>query len=147
MFVSEISLATAVVTVLALLFYFWAGFSVARMRGKHNIHAPVMTGHPEFECAVRVHMNTLEWLVIFLPFLWMATFYFSPSMTMAWLSWLPPVFGLIWIVGRILYMTGYMAAPEKRSMGFSISALAVIGLLIMTLVGIVMQWNALQATV
>jgi glutathione S-transferase len=146
MFVSEISLVTAVVTVLALLFFFWTGFNVGRMRGKHNIKAPAMTGDPEFERSVRVQMNTLEYLVIFLPFLWMATMYFSPSMTMAWLSWLPPIFGLIWIVGRILYMTGYMAAPEKRSTGFLISALAVVGLLIMTIIGIVMQWNAVMAT-
>jgi glutathione S-transferase len=145
MFVSEISLVTAMVTVLALLFYFWAGFNVGRLRGKHGISAPAMTGQPEFERAVRVHMNTLEWLVILLPLLWMATIYFSPSMTMAWLSWLPPVFGLIWILGRILYMTGYMAAAEKRSLGFSISGLAVVGLLIMTIAGIVMQWNAVTA--
>lgn len=147
MFVSEISLTTAAVTVLALLFYFWTGFNVGRMRGKHDIHAPAMTGHPEFEAAVRVQMNTLEWLVIFLPFLWMATTYFSPSMTMAWLSWLPPIFGLIWIVGRILYMTGYMAAPEKRELGFGIAAFAMLGLLIMTIVGIAMQWHAVTASV
>ena len=147
MFVSEISLATAVVTVLALLFYFWAGFSVGRMRGKHKIDAPAMTGHPEFECAVRVHMNTLEWMVVFLPLLWMATLYFSPSMSMVWLVWLPPVFGIIWILGRFLYMTGYMAAPEKRSLGFSIAGIAVLGLLIMTLIGIVMQWQVVATSV
>lgn len=146
MFVSEISLVTAMVTVLALLFYFWTGLNVGRMRGKHNIHAPAMTGNPEFERAVRVQMNTLEWLVIFLPFLWLATSYFSPVMSMAWLAWLPPIFGLVWIVGRFLYMTGYMAAPDKRSMGFGIAGFAVIGLLIMTIVGIVMQWSALNAT-
>jgi glutathione S-transferase len=145
MFVSEISLVTAIVTVLAILFYFYTGFGVARMRGKHNVKAPAMTGPPEFECAVRVQMNTLEWMVIFLPLLWMATFYFSPAMTMAWLSWLPPIFGLIWIAGRILYMAGYMQAPEKRSNGFLIAAIAVIGLLIMTIVGIVMQWMVVTA--
>ncbi|MGA9794165.1 MAG: MAPEG family protein [Rhizomicrobium sp.] len=147
MAVSEISLTTALVTILALLFYFWAGMSVGRMRGKHGIKAPAMTGHPQFECAVRVHMNTLEWIVIFLPLLWMATMYFSPAMTMAWLAWLPPVFGLIWIVGRILYMNGYMAAPEKRELGFGIAIFAVLGLLIMTVVGLVMQWHAVTTSV
>jgi glutathione S-transferase len=142
---SEITLATAIVTILAILFYFWAGFNVGRMRGKHNIHAPAMTGNAEFECAVRVHMNTLEWMVIFLPLLWLATIYFAPAMTMVWLAWLPPVLGLIWIIGRILYMNGYMTAPEKRSLGFSIAAIAVLGLLIMSIIGIVMAWNALSA--
>ncbi len=147
MFVSEISLATAVVTVLAILFYFWTGLNVGRMRGKHKNDAPAMTGDPEFERAVRVQMNTLEWMVIFLPLLWMATLYFSPPMSMIWLVWLPPVFGVIWILGRILYMTGYMAAAAKRSMGFLIAGLAVVGLLIMTLIGIVMQWNVVAASV
>jgi glutathione S-transferase len=147
MSVSEITLATAVVTILATLFFFWTGFNVGRMRGKHGIKAPAMTGDPEFERAVRVQMNTLEWSVVFLPLLWLATIYFAPAMTMVWLAWLPPVFGLIWIVGRVLYMNGYMAAPENRSTGFLISALAVVGLLIMSIVGVVMAWIAVTATV
>ena len=56
--------------------------------------------------------------------------------------WLPPVLGLVWIIGRILYKTGYMAAPEKRSTGFLIGGLAVVGLLICALIGIVMQLSA-----
>ncbi len=142
---SEITLATAVVTILATFFFFWTGYNVGRMRGKYGIKAPVMTGDPEFERSVRVQMNTLEWSVVFLPLLWLATIYFAPAMTMLWLAWLPPVFGLIWIAGRILYMNGYMTAPENRSTGFLISAIAVVGLLIMSLVGIVMRWIALSA--
>ena len=34
------------------------------------------------------------------------------------------VFGMIWILGRILYTTGYSQAAEKRSMGFGIQAMA-----------------------
>jgi glutathione S-transferase len=60
---------------------------------------------------------------------------------------LPPVFGLIWIVGRIIYMNGYMAAPEKRSNGFLIAGIGVVGLLIMSIVGIVMAWSAITAAV
>src|SRR5436189_5584279 len=33
------------------------------------------------------------------------------------------MFGLVWIVGRIVYMQAYMADPSKRSLGFAISAL------------------------
>jgi glutathione S-transferase len=104
-----------------------------------------MTGPLPFECAVRVQMNTLEWIVIFLPLLWLATIYFSPAMTILYLSWLPPVLGIIWIVGRWLYMTGYLAAPEKRETGFLIAALSVIALLICAIVGIVMTWSAASA--
>lgn len=140
-----VTLATAIVTILALLFYFWTGINVARMRGKHGIHAPAMTGNPEFECAVRVQMNTLEWLVIFLPLLWLATMYFSPAMSILWLSWLPPIFGIIWIIGRFMYMQGYMQAPSKRSVGFGVAGVAAIGLLIMSIIGIVMAWMAATA--
>jgi len=55
-----VTLATAVITVLALLFYVWTGISVARARGKHGVKAPTMTGPAEFECAVRVQANTLN---------------------------------------------------------------------------------------
>lgn len=141
-----VTLATAAVTILTLIFYFSTGFNVGRMRGKHNVKAPAMTGHLEFESAVRVQMNTLEWIVVFLPLLWLATIYFSPSMTMVYLSWLPPVLGIIWIIGRWLYMSGYMQAPEKRETGFMIAGIAILGLLICAIVGLVMTWSAVSAT-
>ena len=140
-----VTLATAVVTILTLIFYFTTGLNVGRMRGKHNVKAPAMTGHLEFESAVRVQMNTLEWIVVFLPLLWLATIYFSPSMTILYLAWLPPVLGIIWIIGRWLYMSGYMQAPEKRETGFMIAGIAILGLLICAIVGIVMTWNAVCA--
>jgi glutathione S-transferase len=139
---TPIAAATAIVTILAILVYFWTFMAVGSMRGKHNVKAPTMTGPLEFECAVRVQMNTLEQMAIFLPLLWLATLYFSPAVSMAYLSWLPPVLGLIWVVGRILYKTGYMTAPEKRSNGFLISGVAVLGLLICAVIGIILQLSA-----
>jgi glutathione S-transferase len=139
---TPIGAATAIVTILAILVYFWTLMAVGGMRGKHKVNAPTMTGPLEFECAVRVQMNTLEQLPVFLPLLWLATIYFSPAFSMAYLPWLPPVLGVVWIIGRILYKTGYMAAPEKRSNGFLIAGLALVGLLICALVGIVMQLSA-----
>jgi glutathione S-transferase len=133
------TILSAIVTILAVLMYFYMGLRVGQMRGKHKIEAPAMTGNPEFERAVRVHMNTLEHLVIFLPLLWIATVYFRT------LAWLPAVLGVLWIVGRIMYMQGYMAAPEKRGTGFGIAALANLGLLILAIVGIAMSWSAATA--
>jgi glutathione S-transferase len=134
------TLYTAIVTILAVLFYFYTGFRVGQMRGKHNVKAPAVTGPMEFECAYRVQMNTLEHLVIFLPLLWLAAMYFR-----TW-AWLPPLLGLVWVVGRALYMTGYMAAPEKRETGFMIAAIALLALLILSIVGIVQSWIALSGT-
>jgi glutathione S-transferase len=139
MLVMPAALLSAIVTILAVLFYFWTGWQVGVMRGKHNINAPATTGHPEFECAYRVQMNTLEHFVIFLPLLWLATTYFR-----TW-GWLPALLGLVWIIGRVLYMTGYMAAPDKRSTGFLIAVIALLGLLILSIVGIVQTWMAVSA--
>jgi glutathione S-transferase len=140
-----VTLVTGFITVIALVFYFWTGMGVATMRGKHKVDAPTMTGPLEFESAVRVQMNTLEWLVVYLPLLWLATIYFSPAMTVVYLSWLPAVLGIVWILGRWMYMSGYMAAPNKRSNGFLISGIAIIGLLICAVVGLVMTWTAVSA--
>ena len=134
------TLFSAAVTVLALIFVFYTGFNVGSMRSKHKISAPAVVGHPEFECAYRVQVNTLEQFVIFLPLLWLATLYFHM------LPWLPAVFGLVWIIGRIIYMRGYMVAPEKRGRGFGVTILATLGLLILSLIGIVQAWIAVNAS-
>jgi glutathione S-transferase len=104
------------------------------MRSKHAVHAPAVTGAPEFERAFRVQMNTLEQFVLFLPLLWLATVYPVVS------GYLAPGFGLIWLVGRILYASGYMADPAKRSLGFNIGAAAVLGLLVLSIIGIMHTW-------
>jgi glutathione S-transferase len=133
------AILSAVVTILAVLFYFYTGLAVGQMRTKHKISAPAVTGNTEFECAYRVQMNTLEQLVIFLPLLWLATSYFTT------LGWLAPLLGIVWIIGRYLYMSGYMAAPDKRGTGFLIALVANLGLLILSLVGIVQAWIAVHA--
>jgi glutathione S-transferase len=132
-------LLSAVVTILALLVYFYMSTRVGAMRGKHGIKAPATTGHPEMERAVRVHMNTLEQLIVFLPLLWLATVYFH------WVGWLPAVIGVVWIIGRIMYMQAYMADPDKRGTGFGITALSQVVLLIMAIAGIVADWSAMSA--
>jgi uncharacterized MAPEG superfamily protein len=133
------TLFTAVVTILAILVVFWTGLTVGGMRGKHNIQAPATTGHPEFDRAYRVQMNTMEQFVLFLPLLWLANAFFHM------LPLLTGAIGLVWIVGRIIYALAYMADPAKRSLGFTISILATAGLLILAVVGIVQTWMALNA--
>jgi glutathione S-transferase len=133
------ALFSAVVTILTLILYTVIFMRAGHMRGRHNIVAPAVTGHPEFDRAYRVQMNTIEQLILFLPLLWLATTYFHM------VPLLPGAFGLIWIVGRIVYMQAYMANPSSRSLGFMIGALATIGLLILSLIGIVQTWIALSA--
>ena len=129
-------LLSALVTLLAIALYFYMGANVGQMRIKHHVKAPATTGAPEFERAFRVQMNTLEHLPAFLPLLWLATFYFHTA------PWAPAAAGLVWIIGRVLYMTGYMAAPEKREVGFITAAVAEVGLFLLAIAGIVENWPA-----
>ena len=111
----------AIVTLLALLVYFWMSLQVGRARAKCGIAAPAMTGDPVLERTIRAHYNTLEWLPLFLVPLWLFAIYWSDL----WAA----IFGLVWIVGRVIYQLGYVADPKKREAGFLIQALAVAVLL------------------
>lgn len=133
------TLLSATVTVLVAILYLIMSFRVGRMRGKHNVNAPAVSGAPEFERAYRVQMNTLEQMPVFLPALWLATIYFKP------VGYVPALLGLIWIVGRVLYMEGYMADPAKRGFGFLISAVCQLLLLILAAIGIVTAGMAITA--
>jgi glutathione S-transferase len=107
---------TALITLAAVLFYFFTSTRVARARAAYGVKLPAISGHPDFERVFRVQMNTLEWLPIFLPSLWLFAIYISDQ--------LAAVLGLVWIAGRIVYMIGYMQATERRSPGFFIQSLA-----------------------
>jgi glutathione S-transferase len=107
---------TALVTCAAIAFYFFASFKVGKARAAFGIKAPATAGNPDFERVFRVHMNMLEWMPIFLPSLWLFAVYVSDPIAAA--------LGAVWIAGRILYMTGYSQAAEKRSAGFGIQFLA-----------------------
>ena len=107
---------TALVTCLAIALYFFTSIRVAKARAKFGIKAPAITGNDDFERVFRVQMNTLEWLPIFLPSLWLFAIYISDPVA--------AVIGLAWIAGRALYMTGYSQAANKRGRGFGIQALA-----------------------
>src|ERR1700720_21850 len=107
---------TALVTCLAILFYFFATIQVSKARVRFGIKSPAIIGNPDFERVFRVQMNTLEWMPIFLPSLWLFAIYISDSIA--------AVLGLIWIAGRFLYMLGYSKAAEKRGPGFACRATA-----------------------
>ena len=92
------------------------GLATAGARRKSGIAAPAMTGDPLLERTIRAHYNTLEWLPIFLPSLWLFAIYWSELAAAA--------LGLVWIAGRIMYQTGYVRAAEKREIGFMVQALA-----------------------
>jgi len=103
---------TALVTCLAILVYFFTSIQVSKARAAFGIKAPAISGNPDFERVFRVQMNTLEWMPIFLPSLWLFAIYISDAIAAA--------LGVVWIIGRILYMIGYSEAAAKRGRGFAI---------------------------
>lgn len=111
----------SIVTLLALLVYVWMGLRVAGARRTSGVAAPAMTGDPVLERHLRVQGNTLEWLPIFLPSLWLFALYWDQRIAAG--------MGLVWIVGRIVYALGYVADPQKREAGFLIQSLAAAALL------------------
>ncbi len=111
---------TALVTLLAIAAYFYSGILVGRARGTYGIKAPAVTGNPNFERLFRAQMNTLEWLPMFLPALWL--------FALSWGDALAGVLGMIWIVGRLLYIQTYATAAEKRGPGFGVQAIATLAL-------------------
>jgi len=120
----------AIVVLLALIEYVVLGMLVGRARGKYGVKAPAVTGHEMFERYFRVHQNTLELLVVFVPAMWLFGSYVSPG----WAATL----GLVYVVGRIAYVVGYVADPAKREIGFGLSVFPVIVLLLGAL------WGAAQ---
>lgn len=118
----------AIVTVLALLLYQLTTMNAGRMRGRHSIKAPAISGHPEYECAYRVQMNTLEHMVLFLPAMWL----FAWTISELWASAL----GGCWILGRIIYAILYMKSPEKRYPGLMIAFISQTILFLGALIGV-----------
>jgi uncharacterized MAPEG superfamily protein len=121
----------AIVTSLALLQAFFFALHVGKQRVSQGVAAPAVTGAPEFERAFRVHQNTIEQLIIFIPALWMFAEYVRADIAAG--------IGLAFIIGRQIYRGAYVGDPAKRSAGFSIGALSMMILLIGGMVGAVMN--------
>lgn len=107
---------SAATTLLVVLLMFATAANVGLARKRHNVIAPAMSGHPMFERAYRIQMNTLEWAVMTLPCLWIAAAYASDAVAAG--------LGAVWCLGRIVYAFAYARDPAGRARGFTVGALA-----------------------
>ena len=119
---SQTYLFPSLITALALILYQTLAANVGRARFKYKVMPPATTGNEDFERVLRVQQNTLEQLVFFLPSLWLFSVYVNPT----WGA----VLGLVWVVGRIAYAWGYYQAAEKRMIGFALSMLSGLALVL-----------------
>lgn len=104
-----------IITVMALLQFMWFGLEVGSMRSRHGINGPAVSGHPEFERRFRIHLNTLEQLIAFLPALWI----FAHMVDPLWAAG----FGIVFLVGRLVYRVAYFRDPPTRGVGFVLTIL------------------------
>ncbi|MDE2196016.1 MAG: MAPEG family protein [Gammaproteobacteria bacterium] len=115
------------VILVALAEYLLLGVLVARARGRYQVAAPAVTGHPEFERCFRVQQNTLEQLIVVIPAMWI----FGLTLSPLWSA----ILGLVFVLGRGLYAYGYLRHPARRHHGFTLGFIATLALLAGGLLG------------
>jgi uncharacterized MAPEG superfamily protein len=108
----------AVITVLILLQYFYFGVASGLARGKAGLEAPAITGDALYERRYRIHQNTMEQLVSFLPAMWLFAYYVSPVYGAG--------LGVAFLVGRTIYSISYAKNPATRGKGFMIGFIAML---------------------
>ncbi len=111
-----------IVTLLALLEYSILGVMVGRARLTYGVEAPATTGNPDFERYFRVHVNTLESLIVFIPAVWIFSLTVSYHFGVA--------LGLLFVIARIIYASGYLSAASKRAPG-AIATAVINGILVL----------------
>jgi hypothetical protein len=126
----------ALITLAAIVLLLACAAYVAYARGKYGVHAPATSGHPQFEVAYRIHANTLENSVAFLPALWLFALFMSPSAATA--------LGVVWLVGRIWYAIAYANNAKRRGPGFTLAIVANCVLLVGAGIGAVYQLTLVQ---
>ncbi len=117
---------TPLVTLLAVFLTLFLSMKVGGLR--KDVPAPAVTGSEAFERANRVHLNTVEQLVLFLPSLWLAL----PALGDQYAAGL----GGVWLVGRILYARAYTKDPKTRGQGMMLTFLSTLALWIAALAGV-----------
>ncbi len=119
----------ALVTIIAVLEYAIFAFLVGLARKRTGVSAPAISGNPEFERYFRVQQNTLERLVIFIPSLWVFS-YFAHEIAGV-------IVGLVFVLARAFYCVGYVSDPDKRKLGYNLGEIANNILIFGSIIGLV----------
>src|SRR3989440_3514337 len=122
------------VIALDLCGFFLSGVAVARERARYNIPAPATSGNEVFERYFRVEMNTLEQLVIFVPSVLLFARYVN--------AYVAAALGVVFLIGRALYFQGYVRSAAGRHIGFILTAIPNLALLIGALIGAIVALSA-----
>ncbi len=83
---------------------------VRALEPRYKVAAPAVTGNEVFERYLRVQLNTLEQLVVFIPSILLFGQYQSPYVGAG--------LGVIFLIGRLVYFFTYVKNPKSRELGF-----------------------------
>ena len=131
----ELYVYSAGVTMLTALLLFGLAFmtGMAREKGKVAILETYTTTNKDFLIANRIHLNTLENALVFLPLLWVATLFSGLPQYAA-------TAGAIWLLARVAYAYVYRRNPAKRAPAFMLSLLSLLVLTGLCGYGLFLNW-------
>lgn len=102
-----------IVMMLALVEFMVFGMQVGMARGRTGVEAPAVAGNEEFERYFRVHYNTMEQLILFIPGVW----FFAQTVDVYGAVGL----GVVYLIGRAIYAISYVKDPATRTAGTLLS--------------------------
>ena len=120
-----------IIAMLAIVQYSIFSFQVGQARGKFGVEAPAISGHEIFDRVFRVHQNTLEQLISFIPGIYAFAFFVSPL-------WATGI-GVVFLIGRVIYARAYVADPASRSVGVLITFISAQVLVLGAIVGALLK--------
>ena len=119
------------IAALALLQMIFFTIMTGKARVKSGLKAPAVTGDENFERMYRVQVNTLEVIIAFLPALFLAANHWSGELVSG--------LGVVYLIGRLIYWRAYVSNPAKRGLGFILSILPTLILIILAIIGSVSE--------
>ncbi|MEX2499512.1 MAG: MAPEG family protein [Wenzhouxiangellaceae bacterium] len=117
----------AIVIGIALIEYLVFSALVGKARATYEIHAPATTGNEMFERYFRVHMNTLEALILFIPSILLFANYVNAVIGAG--------IGVVFVIGRIVFFKSYIKDPKSRQLGAMLSGIPSVALLLGGIIG------------
>ncbi|MGE3975306.1 MAG: MAPEG family protein [Bdellovibrionales bacterium] len=122
-----------IIILLASIQYLLFGLRTGVARTKFGIDAPRVSGNETWERYNRVHLNTLEQLIVFIPALLVFSYYISPKWAL--------VPGIAFLVARQTYSYLYIKNPKGRGFPptFFVNVILVIGSLVGVVISLLKQ--------
>ena len=121
--------SVVIVILLAVAEVIVFGAMAGLARGRNGVKAPAVVGDEEFERHFRVHYNTIEQMILFLPGIWFFAQYVSISIAV--------VLGALFVIGRVVYAVNYVKDPPTRTVGMLLSIVPCWILVVGALLGVV----------